>query len=398
MERLFNLTDVFVCDCDYAVVKLRRRGVDAADAILVYCKSEDKVYMYSNYWDGNNYRDYLDPSLREYVDDTYCGGWMFGNDGSIEYLLRNDGFCDIEVLSAPLPFETSNREEQEKITPFILKGYEDSNMYKGLKRYHNSHSVTMNEPLSEYKARIGIELEVEFFKSSNRRQFCDIPTNWFFREEDGSLGNYGCEIITIPLLLKDAKSRKTWEPLCDKLIELGAQSWDTGRCGLHCHLSREFFGKDTEKQQENIVKMCYFYDHILHDELFNRKVYGRDRSYSEASGKTEIGNAVKVIGADVLKDKAISDRVMKASKDIHDSTGRYMDINTSNEKTIEFRKGRGSINANRIVAIIEYNILIAEFCCKSSVTDLTLDKFKSYLKNRISATSPLSLYFDEGDR
>ena len=189
MERLFNLTDVFVCDCDYAVVKLRRRGVDAADAILVYCKSEDKVYMYSNYWDGNNYRDYLDTSLREYVDDTYCGGWMFGNDGSIEYLLRNDGFCDIEVLSAPLPFETSNREEQEKITPFILKGYEDSNMYKGLKRYHNSHSVTMNEPLSEYKARIGIELEVEFFKSSNRRQFCDIPTNWFFREEDGSLGN-----------------------------------------------------------------------------------------------------------------------------------------------------------------------------------------------------------------
>lgn len=399
MERLFNATDVFVNNCDYAIVKARR-GDCIETGIFVYCEFENRAYLYSNRWNGSNYRGYLELSLRDFIDDTYGRGWVFedATDGTIEDILRRDGYRDIEVLSVPLPFEYSISAVREEITPFILKGYEDSNMYKGLKSYHDSHSATMNKPLSGYKARIGIELEVEFSNNSNREQFCNIPTNWFFREEDGSLGCYGCEIITIPLLLKDAKSRKTWEPLCDKLLELGATSWDSGRCGLHCHLSREFFGKDAEKQQENIVKLCYFYDHILHDELFNRKIYGRDRGYSESSGKTEIGNAVKVIGADVLKDKAISDRVLKASKDIHDSTGRYMDINTSNAKTIEFRKGRGSINANRIVAIIEYNILIAEFCCKSSVTDLTLDNFKTYLRKKISVTSPLSLYFDEGDR
>lgn len=261
---------------------------------------------------------------------------------------------------------------------FLAKNYELTNKYTGQRGYHCG--VVMNQPLKDnYEFRVGIELEVEFNTEDLRDEFNQAPSNWFYRESDGSLGNYGCEIITIPLLPKDAKSANFWKPLTDALQDK-ATSWDTGRCGLHVHVGREAFGKTAEEQSETIGKLLYLYHHIVKDTAFNTKVYGRDRSYNEHDGKTDEGNAVALLGGEkLLRDKDICKKVGDAMK-CRAEDSRYFDINLQNSATVEFRKGRGSINAERIAMVVEYNLMLVKFAKRSPWSGISAMRWRDYVR------------------
>lgn len=261
--------------------------------------------------------------------------------------------------------------------PMINDKYENMT-YTGQHSYHYHHGRHLNAPMVRFNGhRIGIELEVEFDNSDDRDEFNSIASNWFYRERDGSLGDYGVEIITIPLLPQDAKDEEMWRSLCKRLRK--AKSWDTGRCGLHVHIGREILGKNEDVRQETLGRMLYLYHEFLKQTRLNVKIFGRDRGYHDVNGQTLESRAANVLGNGIFKDASIKDKVKQSLIDKGDET-RYFDINIQNPATIEFRKGRGSINATRIAMVIEWCEIICKYSRQTPWSQIGYEDFVNYAK------------------
>jgi hypothetical protein len=207
-------------------------------------------------------------------------------------------------------------------------------------------------------------------------------------ETDGSLSSRGIEFITIPLRPQDAKKAETWSALIAYLSKY-AKSWSKSSCGLHVHIGREILGRTAEQQSETIGKMLFLYHHWLKDCSMNRAIYGRMRGYSDHDAKAPEADAARTLGADVFKSKKLKDTVKKALID-KSSYGRYFDINLSNSATIEFRRGRGSINTARITAVIEYCELICLYAKQAKWESICEADFVAYCRKKIAPTSPLA--------
>jgi hypothetical protein len=207
-------------------------------------------------------------------------------------------------------------------------------------------------------------------------------------ETDGSLSSRGIEFITIPLRPKDAKKAETWSSLIAYLSK-HAKSWNTSTCGLHVHIGREILGRTAEQQSETIGKMLFLYHHWLKDCAMNRAIYGRARGYSDQDAKAVEADAARTLGKEVFKSKKLKDTVKKALID-KSSRGRYFDINLSNSATIEFRRGRGSLNTNRITAVIEYCELICLYAKQAKWENICEADFVEYCRSKIAPTSPLA--------
>lgn len=274
--------------------------------------------------------------------------------------------------------------------PMINDKYENMT-YTGQYSYHYHHGCHLNEPIAPFKGhRIGIELEVEFDNSDDMDEFNSIASNWFYRERDGSLGNYGVEIITIPLLPQDAKDVEMWRSLCERLRK--AKSWDTGRCGLHVHIGREILGKNEDVRQETLGRMLYLYHEFLKQTRLNVKIFGRERGYHDENGQTMESRAAKVLGNGIFKDASVKDKVKQSLIDKGDET-RYFDINLQNPATIEFRKGRGSINAKRIAMVIEWCEIICKYSRQTPWSQIGYEDFVNYAKI-VAKDENLKAYLD----
>lgn len=296
--------------------------------------------------------------------------------------------------TAPAP-EMTAETVRTSANPYCLDNY-TTNMYEGFRSYHSSHYVAMNTPTNGYNSyRIGVELETGFQTSGARSQFTDTPRNWYFCESDSSLNGSGCEMITIPLIPADAKSRATWKPICERLKALGATSWDNNRCGLHVHIGREISGDTTDGREATLSRLLLFYNLYLNDDTTATKVFGRARCYHEGRHEnTQEFAAVKCLGAEVLKNKEIAKRVGDAMK-AKQRSERYYTINTTNAATIEFRKGRGSLSVDRIQTIITFCEAVCLYCRTSGdVSELTLDGFREFIRSTVPATNGLYHYYD----
>lgn len=262
---------------------------------------------------------------------------------------------------------------------YISDRYTETRLYRGFGSYHSHRECQYNTPKrGTSKYLVGIELEVEFTERCHRDNFVAKDSNWFYCESDGSLGCNGCEIITIPLHPQDAMDRDFWYQLVDSIKEV-AESWNTGRCGLHVHVSRTVLGSTTDLQTENLGKLLYLYHHYLKDTRVNVEIYGRSRGYNENDGKTKYGDAVATIGKEILKTKSIKDKLGAEMRCKARST-RYFDINVQNSATIEFRKGRGSINSKRIVSVIEWCLLMCEYVKLTPWQQIDYQDFISWAK------------------
>lgn len=281
---------------------------------------------------------------------------------------------------------------------FFLPTYERTMIYSGIHSYHHHHGVTQNKPTSTCRGhKIGVELEVEFTQSSYKETWRNkAKSNWFYCERDGSLNDYGVEIITVPMRPTDIKSPKTWEQLIH-VLSGKAKSWDSSRCGLHVHIGREILGSNAEQQSETIGKLLYLYHQHLNGTSMNTKIFGRSRAYNEKDGKTEEGAAVATLGSAVLKLKEIKDK-LKDGLITKSRSDRYFDINLQNTHTIEFRKGRGSIKTSRIIMVIEYCELMCKYAKAAKWEEISKENFVEYIVSNIKKDSPLYAFFEAGER
>lgn len=398
----------------WAKVRIECNG-DTIDGILGRCSDEYLCFANnSGYWDGN-YELQSYSEWNEIVSD-YHNGWV---------IMHHDcGDCTIPRIMTPMGFDTTREftfvgiinERGQLINPssgvvveqvtatsdsmsFFHDKYERGITYKGVHGYHHHHGDRPNAPIKAVRGhKIGVELEVEFNNIDLKTTWNNkAKSNWFYSERDGSLNDYvGVEIITIPMNPKDIKARSTWEPLINYL-SCKAKSWDSPRCGLHVHIGREILGSNPEQQSETIGKLLYLYHHFVNGTDMNTKIFGRSHAYNEKDGKTREGDAVATLGSGVLKLKEVKDTLKKGMIE-KSSSDRYFDINLQNTHTIEFRKGRGSIKASRIIMVIEYCEMLCKYAKSAKWEEISKDKFVEYVVSNISKESPLYRFFEAGER
>ena len=102
--------------------------------------------------------------------------------------------------------------------------------------------------------------------------------------------------------------------------------------------------------------------------------------------------AAKVLGNGIFKDASVKDKVKQSLIDKGDET-RYFDINLQNPATIEFRKGRGSINAKRIAMVIEWCEIICNYSRQTPWSQIGYEDFVNYAKI-VAKDENLKAYLD----
>lgn len=375
---------------DYAVIKMTRGTVQGIVVLYAYSDEESGLYTNTDNLFNGSERPRMRTTIRELRRSSHS--WVLDNPITFNRAMISLGSgVTFTIIGEDMSIEEAMRttiDNVEQTSSFRVREFRSSNyevekMYSGIHCYHGHHGSYLNKPTTQYKKhRIGVELEVEFHDSNKLDTFTSCKSNWFYCERDGSLGCNGCEIITIPLLPKDAKSVEHWKELTE-FIKDHASSWDTGRCGLHVHIGREILGETPEKQSETLGKLLYLYHHHVKDTRLNIDVFGRERGYHERDGKTKIGEAACVamqeFDPNILRKKDVIYKVTQAmlSKTSED---RYFDINTMNAHTIEFRKGRGSINPSRITRVIEYCEKMCIYAKTTPWVQISYDDFVNYLR------------------
>lgn len=330
------------------------------------------------------------PEIKKTIGDMLR--WLTGD----RSIFSNIGECVVissNCLDGISPMEIPAEDES-----LMSPRYESERTWRGMHSYHDSHcGVFSNDPIKANRKpyRIGVELEVAAKNRGKYAKLTKLKSNWLTMESDASLPDGGVEIITIPLSPKDAKDPEMWRDMVTKVSSL-ADSWNKSSCGLHVHIGREILGEDAEKASATIGKLLYLYHHFLNGTSLNTKIYGRLHAYHEQNGRTAEGDAVKTLGSAVLKNKEIIKRLDSSLKE-KSASSRYFDINLENTKTIEFRKGKGSINADRIVSVITYSEMMIEYAKVRSWERISYDDFVGYVRKNLPKTSPLKKYFPDGE-
>lgn len=392
------------------------RDDERIEGILGKCTEERLCFASNSGTFNGNYEFASYGSDWQFVLDEYRYGWVIINrncgDLSIPSIMSNRGmdteidFTFVGIINESNQLISSTVSVVGTSTPtpsvdamaFFNDKYERRFTYKGVHGYHHHHGDTPNAPKKSVRGhKIGVELEVEFKSRDGKSRWNDkAKSNWFYCERDGSLNDNGVEIITVPMNPKDIKARATWEPLIEYLSDK-AKSWDSPRCGLHVHIGREILGSNPEQQSETIGKLLYLYHHFVNGTPMNTRIFGRDRAYNEKDGKTREGDAVATLGSGVLKLNEVKNTLKKGLID-KSSSDRYFDINLQNSNTIEFRKGRGSIKASRIIMVIEYCEMMCKYAKSAKWEEISKDAFVSYVVSNISKESPLYRFFEAGER
>ena len=300
-------------------------------------------------------------------------------------------------------------EEERRALGFAYsENYSTDSWYTGRHDHHHSHrsGFVMNKPTlsSKYPFKVGIELEVIANDEASDRKITELKSNWFYMENDGSLETNGIEIITVPLRFEDAMSADFWRPFTEWLSRY-AKSWSKSCCGLHVHIGNEVFSTDGMDSDMLKAKLAYAYNYCIDNDEINKKVFGRATGYSSSKCKTKTGDAVETLGdltdgkSTLLKMKKVQDAIVDETKRrMRDD--RYFEINYSNAKTTEFRKGRGSINCERISSVVMYCYLMTQWTKKEKWENLlNIAEFKAFLDKNAKDAHPLRRFLssDESD-
>lgn len=176
--------------------------------------------------------------------------------------------------------------------------------------------------------RYGLELEIEGVTSNNRFPVLEAPSKYipqrYMYKRDGSLDETGAELVTSPLRLTTIQTK--FPGLCDELQDLGCNSFDSGRCGLHLHVSNFDCRKLLKKTSVlNLACACYNFMADNRDYVLRFSSRAKDQLNSYASLNYGPTNTYT----------------------------RYKAVNLCNN-TMEFRIFRGTLLAKRLIASAEF--------------------------------------------
>lgn len=196
---------------------------------------------------------------------------------------------------------------------------------------------------------LGVELEVESKYASSA---CEdamgcreaLGESFAITKRDGSLGDGGFEIVTIPATLQS--QREHWGKFFSR-VPTGLTSWENGNCGMHVHASR------APLSQLTIGKILEFVNASANESFITRIAGRKSSSWSK------------------FCDKHVSD----ARK--YDSD-RYQALNLRNSATVEFRIFKGTLKPSGFMKNLEFVAAIIRFCSLAGIRQLSVADFLAW--------------------
>ncbi len=204
---------------------------------------------------------------------------------------------------------------------------------------------------------LGVELEVDSGNSyesaiSISNKFSDV-----YLKRDGSLET-GFEIVSHPATLHYHKYGLGWEYIMNICTDNNMKSHDTSTCGLHCHVSRLFFGDTLDEQDLHIAKLI-----LLVNKFWDNYIVPFSRRNITQLDRWAAKPNVTILDTDT--EAEIIDKV-KGTR----YKGRYQGINLENSYTIEFRIFRGTLKLNTFIATLQFVDCICRFAKSMKLSDI----------------------------
>jgi len=161
------------------------------------------------------------------------------------------------------------------------------------------------------------------------------------------------------------------------------KSHDTRTCGLHCHVSRAFFGCDTDEQDLHIAKLIllinkFWESHII---TFTRR---NPIQLNRWAAKPSVTIEENDTEADIV-DKVKNTRY----------AGRYQGINLQNVETVEFRMFRGTLKLNTLLATLQFVDCICRYAKAMKLSDFYSTDWSDLFVGKETQYPELFVYLKE---
>lgn len=250
--------------------------------------------------------------------------WEKINEQNIEYLTEY-----------VIPTLKSNKDVFEH--PDIPKTFVSTQM-RGYHSFPPEWTKPDNNVLKE--PLVGLELELY----ARNKYIFKNKSNFFYIQHDGSLNddNGGAEITTIPMTFEELIKEGGGIDILTKdfMPRFFCYSQKTPETGFHIHLSKINFNAKIHVLLKKSF-YCFPYDFIT--ELFGRKNGGYCLAESQIQRLMEFG---------IHPSAASESGLEKIFQPYCDS--RYFELNFTNSKTVEFRRGKGTVDAIFIKSILDF--------------------------------------------
>ena len=218
------------------------------------------------------------------------------------------------------------------------------------------------------KLFLGIELETD--GNDNRGSLADDIASEYDDEhivckEDGSLGEDGLEIVSLPMTPEVHLTSGMWERIAELVRYHDGTSHDAGTCGLHIHMSRNYFADHDA---------VYRLDRLFH-RFEQQMVRFSRRRYDDLHWCR--------IGEDDLHEIPDVHERKKKWEDKKACAGRYEAVNDTNTATVEIRLWRGTLNMETFRATVEMTTglaIIANTMTDEFADELTWSMVKVLVK------------------
>ena len=193
---------------------------------------------------------------------------------------------------------------------------------------------TLKDPL------VGLELEVY----ARNKYIFENKSNFFYIQHDGSLSdeNGGAEITTLPMSFEDLIREGGGIDILTKefMPRFSCYSQKAPDTGFHIHLSKINFNKKVCVLLKKAF-YCFPYDFIT--ELFGRTNGGYCLAEPQIQRLMEYG----------IHPNAASESGLEKIFQPYCDT-RYLELNFTNSKTVEFRRGKGTVDSISIKSILDF--------------------------------------------
>lgn len=203
----------------------------------------------------------------------------------------------------------------------------------------------LDEPL------VGLELEVY----ARNKYIFENKSNFFYLQRDGSLfeENGGTEITTIPMPFEDLIREGGGIDILTKdfMARFSCFSQSPPETGFHIHLSKTQFSDNIAVL---LKKAFYCFPYQFTTELFGRE----NTSYCKPEPKIQM-----LMEYGIHPSAASNFGLEKIFTPYCDS--RYFELNLTNNNTIEFRRGKGTIDSLAIKSILDFCYHIYKYSINS---------------------------------
>ena len=204
---------------------------------------------------------------------------------------------------------------------------------------------------------LGVELEVDYGKVYEASEALSENYSDIYLKRDGSLET-GFEIVSHPATLGYHTCSLGWDDIMNICIDWHMKSHNTSTCGLHCHVSRLFFGETEDEQDLHIAKLI-----LLIDKFWDNYIVPFSRRHLVSLERWAAKPSLNILDTDTVEE--IIDKVKDTKY-----RGRYQGINLENYATIEFRIFRGTLKFNTFIATLQFVDCICKFAKSMRLSDI----------------------------